>query len=185
MSNGENLQFVSTVPGSSSSVSNLRANIESKTASGSASDGYLVNWTPKIALSASSILGLSDNRKNNREVSSFYDLMGAIYKMSNLPEIHHLHIDKDLSTRAQSLLAIIFENTSAPVPKIKNEDGEAVVFTWTTGAAKKYLTVDEEQIDMLEVGPDDECRSVDLSEEGSLDLRSLLSELKFQLTSEV
>ncbi|TYB89029.1 hypothetical protein [Oceaniovalibus sp. ACAM 378] len=147
--------------------------------------GYYEKWRSKSDLSASSTVNAKPRRKSNYETSLFHDLMGAISQMSNLPDRHHLHIDRNLSERAQSLLSIVCENTSAPAPKIKNEEGEAVVFTWRIGDVKKYLTIDDEQIDMLEVGPEDCTKSTNLSNGGSLDLKSLLAEMRLHITSEV
>lgn len=170
----------------SQEINTSRSISESSTSASSTSisPAYGVTRKSNNSINVSDSSLRKNRRKSNYEYSQFYDLIGIISKMSDLPVQHVLHIDRELGVKAQSMLSIILENTSAPVPKIKNEDGEAVVFTWNASHGKKYLTVDDEQVDMLEVGPNDVARCTDLTENGILNLKSLLSELNFKIRSE-
>lgn len=78
-------------------------------------------------------------------------IQGAIHTMALLPETHSFHVDADAAHRASDLLGIMWENFQIEPPKVLPQDGEAVVFTWDHGDIKRYVTVDREDVDVMDL----------------------------------
>lgn len=95
--------------------------------------------------------GASVDRSNNLRISRFAAVQGALQTMCRLPKDHDFHIDPATASKASDLLGLISENYDVSPPKVIPQDGEAVVFTWDFGELKRYLTVDEEEIDVMDL----------------------------------
>ncbi|CAD7023082.1 hypothetical protein REJC140_00087 [Pseudorhizobium endolithicum] len=81
----------------------------------------------------------------------FAVLQQAIKHMALLPDDHTLHVDAEAAERASSILAVISQNFSVKPPKVMPQDGEGVVFTWDYGDLKRYLTVEEDDLDVMDL----------------------------------
>lgn len=77
------------------------------------------------------------------------ELFAAITKMADLPDGNELHLDRVAAERAIAVLSFIKEHTRVSAPKLMNQDNEAVVFTWNFGDLKRYLTVAEDEVDVM------------------------------------
>lgn len=86
-------------------------------------------------------------RKSNRETYLHLEIQMILAKMALLPPTHDLHLDEEVARRASSFASWLHSNTTAPAPKIINEDGEAVLFTWLDRCVKTYISVDAEDVD--------------------------------------
>ncbi|MBB3393269.1 hypothetical protein FHT82_006063 [Rhizobium sp. BK275] len=80
--------------------------------------------------------------------------------MSALPPDHDFHVDPSSITRASEFLAVLAENFDIDPPKVLPQDGEAVVFTWDYGTLKRYLTIDPEQVDVMDLNKSLKVRCV-------------------------
>lgn len=87
-------------------------------------------------------------RLSNWQANMFEELQRTIYLMFRLPEEHDLHLDPAVAWRASEILGWIKSNTDAEAPRIINEDGDTLMFTWDEGALKKYLCIDDSEIEI-------------------------------------
>lgn len=71
--------------------------------------------------------------------------------MRCLPKDHDFHVESAAAGRASDLLGLISENFNITPPRVMPQDGEAVVFTWDYGDLKRYLTVDENDLDVMDL----------------------------------
>lgn len=85
---------------------------------------------------------------SNWQTHIFEELQRTIYLMHRLPPSHDLHLDPAVAWRASEILGWIKSNTDAEPPKVINEEGETLMFTWDEGAVKKYLCVDDSDIEI-------------------------------------
>lgn len=81
----------------------------------------------------------------------FSAVQEALANMGKLPSGHDFHVDEDITRRASDLIAVIAENFEVVPPKLFPQDGEAVVFTWDYGPVKRYLTVDDEDVSVMDL----------------------------------
>lgn len=87
-------------------------------------------------------------RLSNWQVHMYEELIRALSMMERLPEGHDLHLKSDVASRAVEVLARIRSSTHAEAPRIINEEGETVLFTWDTGSIKKYVCVDGSDVEI-------------------------------------
>lgn len=85
---------------------------------------------------------------SNWQTSMYKEVQEALYKMSRLPQDHDLHLSSPTTKRAADVLAIIQANTYLEAPRLMNEEGDTVLFSWLENNLKKYLCVDEEEIEI-------------------------------------
>lgn len=78
------------------------------------------------------------------------DVIQTLFTMSDLPEDHPLHLDPVLARRAADVLGTIVSTVNADPPRLLNEDGEAVTFTWALGPAKRYVSIDAESVELMD-----------------------------------
>lgn len=150
----------------------------------SSTGGYTQIVRSKPTSSASNNLGHS-NRRSNYDTNFFFELQNAISKMTELPNEHHMHLDSKLSNRAKAILSVIAFNSKIEPPRLINEDGDAVVFTWRRPRGKSYLSVDSEHIDLMEIQDRSTQRVVQLGDHEEIDLAALLAQLQDSITTEV
>ena len=60
-------------------------------------------------------------------------------------------VDELAATRAADLLAMMSENFAIAPPKILPEDDGSVVLTWEAGDLKRYLTIDDSDIGIMDL----------------------------------
>ena len=105
-------------------------------------DGELNQWAEV------SKTNIQNNTRSNWEAVMYHEVLNALFKMSRLPEDHDLYLSKVASKRAADVLAAIQANTLLEPPRLMNEDGDTVLFSWQENDIKKYLCVDEENIEL-------------------------------------
>lgn len=88
------------------------------------------------------------NSRKNSDVNNFFELQGDIVKMTLLPVDHDFHLNKDVASKAAHILSWLQSNTTAEAPRVINEEGDAVIFTWDDGSVKKYLCVDDSEVEI-------------------------------------
>ncbi|NKI61760.1 hypothetical protein HCG46_26030 [Labrenzia sp. PO1] len=88
---------------------------------------------------------------SNWEGHVYAELFQAIHSMSELPEQEDLFLVPEVAKKASSVLGFLKEQVQLAPPKIINQDGEALSFTWDDRVLKKYLTVSDEEIDLMHV----------------------------------
>lgn len=79
-----------------------------------------------------------------------WDVYEALFKMTRLPTNHLLHLSFDLARKSASVLSSFVQVSAERPPRVINEDGEAVSFTWENGSVKRYLSVDNDSVEMIE-----------------------------------
>jgi hypothetical protein len=87
-------------------------------------------------------------RLSNWQAHMYEDVQKSLSLMVRLPEDHDLHLNADVASRAADILAWIRANTDAEAPKVINEDGDTVLFTWDDGSIKKYLCIDASDVEV-------------------------------------
>lgn len=97
------------------------------------------------------VTNLTTAKPNSARASHYSMLQQAIQTMCKLPLSHNLHVDAKAAQRASDILGMISENFEVSPPKVLPQDGEAVVFTWDFGDIKRYLSIDEEEVDVLDL----------------------------------
>lgn len=93
---------------------------------------------------------LSADTYHNR-AAQFAALHAALRNMSMMPEGHSLHVDLEVATKAADRLGVIAHSYDIMPPKIMAEDDGSVVLTWDFGQFKRYLTIDLDGTDLLDL----------------------------------
>ena len=115
-------------------------------------------------------------RHTNWSSHIYEELFTAIKCMTELPHDNHFHLDALSGNLAMNLLGFIKEQVDVAPPKLYNQSGEAVVFTWDLGELKRYLTVAEDEIDLMHMSKISRFRCEEtLTDHGKIDYRKLLS----------
>lgn len=99
-----------------------------------------------VTLNANSILG-----HNNIRQMHFLSLQKILVELSGLSEEDDFYLSPEVAHRASEILGAICQNIDIEAPRFFPQDGEAAVFTWDGFNIKRFLTVDEEDIDILDL----------------------------------
>lgn len=126
----------------------------------------------------------SNSGRSNHDYHLYYEIASAITSMVELPEDHRMHLPDDIAEKAQEVLNLIRDNTWATAPKIINESNEALIFTWRNGDSKAYLSVDDEDVSLLELDEQLNGQTTHLCRADSLDVGNLLESLYWAEKSE-
>lgn len=94
---------------------------------------------------------VSFSQGNTERACRYAAIQSAIHTMALLPESHSFHVDARAVYKASDLLGVMWENFHIEPPKVLPQDGEAVVFTWDHGDIKRYVTVDDEDVDVMDL----------------------------------
>ncbi len=89
--------------------------------------------------------------ENSQRAAKFVALHAALKNMSSLPTGHVMFIDAVAAKRAADRLAVIAHNYKIDPPKVLAEDDGAVVLTWDYGTVKRYLTIDQDSEDIMDL----------------------------------
>lgn len=95
----------------------------------------------------------SKTRLSNWDAHLYEEIENAIRRMSRLPEGEEFFLDAEVSRRALSVLYFLKDQEMTKPPKILNHDGESLSFTWMFGDMKRYLTVSDDEVDLMYLFP--------------------------------
>lgn len=159
----------------SSSTSALAREItQNATDSASISDSgfeiYLRNW----ADSTNPVL-------SNWGVHLYAEIFQTIDQMTKLPEDDPLSLEPVVAHKALNLLGFLKEQMKIDPPKIINQDGEALALTWVAGNLKRYLTIADDEVDLMHLSLNQpfRCEEV-LSQEDQLPYKAIFERLSAQ-----
>lgn len=111
----------------------------------------------------------------------YEEITSAIVQMTKLPSDSDFHLNNATGQRAIEILGFIRENLNLEMPKIINQDGEALSFTWQSGTVKRYLNVALEEVDMMELDLQTRLRKEStICGTGDVDLARLIEALNAQ-----
>lgn len=129
----------------------------------------LYQWANAARESASQI------SRSNWTAHLYGELLQALFKMSQLPESHDLFLHSGVSKRAADVLGAIQANTLLAPPRLMNEDGDTVLFSWSDADLKKYLCVDEDDIELevRKLGARHYCSEIVLTD-GAMEVEKIL-----------
>ncbi len=122
---------------------------------------------------------------SNWNTHVYTEILHALDQMTRLPEEDQLHLNDKIATKAQNLLGFFKEQLKIHPPKIINQDGEAIAYTWVVGNIKRYLTVSDYEVDLMEITLDgkDSYEEVLSQEENNLPLDKIMERLHVQTKS--
>ena len=116
--------------------------------------------------------------RSNWETHLFEEVNQLIFEMSHLPSGHDFHLDEGVARRAADVLAAISSNSLIGAPRLINEEGVAVLFTWEEGDLKKYLCVDGDDVELRVRKPGTQFSTCEtLSNDGIFNVSTLLNAL--------
>jgi hypothetical protein len=128
---------------------------------GTVTDSFTASsYTNETAVTAALGTGATVHRPNGSRAAHYWALQNALQAMGALPEDHDFHVSPAAIQRAADLLGVIVQNFDISPPRVLPQDGEAVVFTWDYGAQKRYLTVDEDDMDIMDLDRKSQVRCV-------------------------
>jgi hypothetical protein len=111
---------------------------------------------------------------SNFHTHLYHEIYTAIQKMTNLSEDSSFFIPKDVAKSTVAILDLLYNAKSAP-PQIINEACEALILTWRLKEGKAYISVDEDDVDYLELRDNNERRTVPLSGVKGVDVAKFIS----------
>lgn len=114
---------------------------------------------------------LSDETGEGRQLSNWHnhlyaEIFGAIHHMKELPDFDDLFLDSHAAERALNVLGFMKEQMRLIPPRIINQDGEALSFTWDLGDIKRYLTVSDDEVDLMHLSKKLATRCEEVISEG-------------------
>lgn len=121
---------------------------------------------------------------SNHRMEELCERYRAIYDMTRLPEEHPFFLPHEIAQHARDCLAVLVNNSNVEAPRLLNRGGEALSFTWRTSDGKVYLTVDETDIDVLELTPNGDT-STSLTSGGDFEWATVLNLLGGNYSSDV
>ena len=121
---------------------------------------------------------------SNWDMHVYFEILNAIDQMTRLPESDRLYLDKKVATRAINLLGFLKEQLKIHPPKIINQDGEAIAYTWVEDNFKRYLSVSDYEVDLMELTHDDQDSYEEvLSQDTSIPFDKIMERLLVQTKS--
>lgn len=116
--------------------------------------------------------------RSNWETHLFEEVNQLIFQMSRLPAEHDFHLDEAVARRAADVLGAINSSSLIDAPRVINEEGDTVLFTWEDGDLKKYLCIDGEEVELRVRKPGTPfSASETLSKGGDFNVYTLLNAL--------
>ena len=91
---------------------------------------------------------ISNHNIRGYRVASLHE---ALNTMSTLPDDNDFYVEPASAHRAAEILGLIAQNFEFVPPKVMPLDREAVVFTWEKGDIKSYLTIDQDEVSVMEL----------------------------------
>ncbi|MGP4752854.1 hypothetical protein [Agrobacterium pusense] len=118
-------------------------------------------WSPiEIASASTQSLGYtlvesvnqsSASSQSNYRAVKFAALQEALHSVSKLDEDDAFHLDSFVCARASDLLGAISANLTIAPPRFFPQDGEVATFTWDTPSVKRLLSVEVDDVDILDI----------------------------------
>ncbi len=109
-----------------------------------------------------------ENTNHGKEIDNHYlsnwdshiyaSLFRTIQLMTELPETDPYFLESEVSKRTQGVLSFLRENVDIAPPKIINQDNQAISLTWTNPNFKRYITVYDDEICLLDLPNDNSLR---------------------------
>lgn len=118
------------------------------------------------------------------DIQVYSDIHHAIDQMARLSKDNNLNLDKNIAHKALNLLGYFKEQLKIRPPKIINQDGEALAYSWVIGNIKRYLIVADEEVSLMDLTLDgqDSYEEV-LSQDDNLPLDKIKERLLVQTNS--
>lgn len=117
-------------------------------------------------------------QRSNWETHLFDQVNQLIFQMAHLPDEHDFHLDSKVARRAADFLGAIKSSSQLGAPRVINEEGDTVLFTWEENGLKKYLCIDGEEVELRVRKPGTPFSSSQtLTHDGHVDISVLLSAL--------
>ncbi len=91
-----------------------------------------------------------DTSHNSRR-AKFAALQEALYSVSRLDSSDSFFLGEETCARASVMLGLISNNLKISPPRFLPQDGEVAIFTWDTPQFKRLLTVDAEDVDIMDI----------------------------------
>lgn len=113
------------------------------------------------------------NKLTNHKMASLFERYRALYDMTKLPEEHPFFLPEAIARHAKDCLAVLVNNSNIETPNLINRGGEALSFTWQLREGKAYLTIDDTDVDFLEIGSEEDT-TANLITDGEFDWPKLL-----------
>lgn len=103
----------------------------------------------------------------------------AISKMQDLKPDEYCFLKFDIGEKAKGVLSLIKDHVELDPPKIIYEDGDELIFTWSTSCNKYYLTIEEDEIYFMELDKETVDTKSDVISRGSeLNVQEFLNYFK-------
>ncbi|MER9140322.1 hypothetical protein NKI20_29420 [Mesorhizobium sp. M0830] len=113
-------------------------------------------------------------RPNSDRSRKFVSLVEAMRRMAELPANHDFYLDPQTAKKSEALVALLNHNFKIGVPKLFPHEGDAVL-TWDSEVIKRYLTVEQGEIDLMVLNKQTKVRcSEELSFNTADDLKDWL-----------
>jgi hypothetical protein len=115
---------------------------------------------------------------SNWNAHLYSELFQAIDQMTKLSSTEPLALDEKVAHKALNVLGFIREQMKIEPPRIINQDGDALSFTWIYGSLKRYLTIADDEVDLMHLSLNHpfRCEEV-LSNEDEIPYREILLRL--------
>lgn len=110
-----------------------------------------VTVTPSIHFVEKTSQSSVVSRSHNVRYAKFAALQDALRSVTKLDEDDSFYLSPEVSARAADLLSVICTNLAIEPPKFLPQDGEVAIFTWETAIAKRFLSIDTTEVDLLDV----------------------------------
>ncbi len=88
---------------------------------------------------------------HNSRGAKFAALQEALYSVSRLDSSDSFFLGVETCTRASVILGLISSNLNIAPPRFLPQDGEVAIFTWDTPHLKRLLTIDPEEVDLMDI----------------------------------
>lgn len=96
----------------------------------------------------------SSTTLTNWDVHIYAEILQTIHLMAEMSEGEQLFLEPGVARRAREMLSFLKDHLSIDPPKIINQDGQALSLTWTRGNGKHYLTIADDEVDLMYLSPD-------------------------------
>lgn len=97
---------------------------------------------------------------NSARSKQFAALTDAIRRLRSLHPDHHLYVNHATCDYASEVLALLGSQTDLSAPKLLPQDAEALALTWAHGRQVRVLSLDPEDVSIMDLDKISQGRSV-------------------------